>query len=194
MSSREEILGNVRASQPEIAELPELEYFNQNSENPVEKFLEMATLAGSQVYEINDVDSGIEQLKKVFPEAKKVISSTTGLSFGDSTEWLNSDPHTLADVDLFITSALLGVAENGAIWLTDKVLGQRIAPTVNEHLAVFLSKETIVVNMHEAYDKTAEMDYGYGLFLGGPSKTADIEQILVLGAHGARSMHILLLP
>jgi len=46
--------------------------------------------------------------------------------------------------------------------------------------------------MHHAYDRIGDADYGFGLFLAGPSKTADIEQSLVLGAHGSRSMTVFL--
>jgi L-lactate dehydrogenase complex protein LldG len=35
-------------------------------------------------------------------------------------------------------------------------------------------------------------EYGFGVFLAGPSKTADIEQSLVLGAHGARGLVVFL--
>ena len=47
--------------------------------------------------------------------------------------------------------------------------------------------------MHHAYDRIAQAEYPFGLFLAGPSKTADIEQSLVLGAHGSRSMTVFLL-
>ena len=48
--------------------------------------------------------------------------------------------------------------------------------------------------MHEAY-RRIEMDprYNFGTFISGPSKTADIEQALVMGAQAARGVTVLVL-
>ena len=82
------------------------------------------------------------------------------------------------------------VAENGTVWLTEAALGQRIIPFICQHLAVLVEASTIVPTMHEAYSVIGKGDYGFGVFIGGPSKTADIEQSLVLGAHGPLSMTV----
>lgn len=51
--------------------------------------------------------------------------------------------------------------------------------------------------MHAAYDRIAALEaaaaYGFSTFIAGPSKTADIEQSLVLGAHGPISLTVFLL-
>ena len=65
---------------------------------------------------------------------------------------------------------------------------ERAVPFICQHLALIIEKKDIVPSMHEAYDRIASSVYGFGTFIAGPSKTADIEQSLVLGAHGPRSM------
>ena len=76
---------------------------------------------------------------------------------------------------------------------------------ISENLVILLPKSQIVNNMHEAYQRLSKAknqeqtancfeEYGYGTFISGPSKTADIAQVLVMGAQAARSATILLLP
>lgn len=85
----------------------------------------------------------------------------------------------------------IGVCENGAVWIQQDV-EQRAIYFIAESLVLVLDRRNLVNNMHEAYKRIDTGDYGYGVFISGPSKTADIEQALVMGAHGARDVTVLL--
>ena len=71
---------------------------------------------------------------------------------------------------------------------------ERALPFIAQNLALVIRKKDVVVNMHAAYERIGGMnlEYGFATFIAGPSKTADIEQSLVLGAHGPKSMTVFL--
>jgi len=83
------------------------------------------------------------------------------------------------------------VAENGAVYVDAADLGARTDMVDAEHLVVVVPVASIVATMHEAV-RRIPADSRCGWFLSGPSKTADIEQSLVIGAQGARTLHVVL--
>ena len=99
----------------------------------------------------------------------------------------------LYDTEIAVFKGGIAVAENGAIWITEKSMGNRILPFSYEQLIVVIEEKNIVNNMHEAYDKIKIAEDGYGVFIAGPSKTADIEQSLVIGAHGPLSFLVFII-
>lgn len=121
------------------------------------------------------------------------IFATRADFLDQSTVILPDEPHDLEDLQLAILEGQFGVAENGAIWLEDAQLPFRALPFITEHLAIVLRKENLVATMHQAYDRIGQNYSGFGLFVAGPSKTADIEQSLVIGAHGAKSLRVVLI-
>ena len=106
---------------------------------------------------------------------------------------VKEDAHSLENVDLAIIPAHFGVAENGAMWVTDSLVQYRVLPFITQQLAIVVNRKDIVYNLHQAYQKIAGTNYDFGVFIAGPSKTADIEQSLVLGAHGPKGMTLYLL-
>jgi L-lactate dehydrogenase complex protein LldG len=102
------------------------------------------------------------------------------------------DAHAIEGLGLAVVPGAFAVAENGAVWVPGDGLRPRGIFVVTEHLALVVPAAEVVHDMHEAYRRIAFPSAGFGTFVAGPSKTADIEQALVIGAHGARSCTLFL--
>ena len=196
MSSRGKILSAVRANQPELTALPDVEPLKAYSsqENLLGQLTTVATNIGAKVYEIKNLDEVKTVIQNNFGSGKRLVSTLSELGdIADTNEYLSVLPVQLADVELAILQSGLAVAENGAIWITEDQMGQRVLPFITQHLAIVVKTKNIVATMHDAYGSIGITTQGFGAFIAGPSKTADIEQSLVIGAHGPRSMSLFLL-
>lgn len=190
-SSRAKILAAIKQNQPELTPLPDIAFLKGISEGAKDRFITTLTTIGGKVFEVKAYEEVKSLLKQNFDTQKRVVSTLPELA--DMAE-INTgqpiDPHTLEDIELTVIKAHFAVAENGAIWITEDIMGQRVLPFICQHLAAVVDAQSIVPTMHEAYQRIADGKYGFGTFIAGPSKTADIEQSLVLGAHGPRSMTV----
>jgi len=193
MSTREKILAAVKKNQPPLSALPDISVFKVHEEDVVKKYSEMFSGIGGLLVSAGSLENVKDLIRKDFDQSKRILSNLPALSDVAEISDPDADPHTLEDVELAIIEARLAVAENGAVWLTEDVMGHRVLPYIAQHLAVIVREDSIVSTMHDAYAKIASEDYGFGGFIGGPSKTADIEQALVLGAHGPLSMTVYLI-
>lgn len=193
MHSRQSILDAVRNNQPETMPLPDISWFKGDNDNLVERYSNVFKTIGGSSHVVNGFDQVKEIIRENFDVTKRVVTTMDELS--DIAEQVSStvDPHTYEDIELAVIKAHFAVAENGAVWLTDELMGQRIVPYICQHLAVIISAESIVPTLHEAYEIIGTGDYGFAGFIGGPSKTADIEQALVLGAHGPLTMNVFII-
>ncbi|HKG68437.1 MAG TPA: LUD domain-containing protein [Segetibacter sp.] len=193
MNSREKILEAVLKNQPQATLLPDISMFKGDNNNSVQKYMDIFKTIGGSSHLVDNIAAVKALINENFDVTKRVVTTLPELS--DSAELLSAkvDPHSYEDVELAVIKAHFAVAENGAVWLTDELMCQRIIPYICQHLAVVVSAESIVPTLHEAYEKIGAGDYGFGGFIGGPSKTADIEQALVLGAHGPLTMTVFIL-
>jgi len=191
--SRASILKSIKENKPESIALPEID-INCFSETIdfLETFKNNVVIVGGNILELDQIKNLDIEIKKRYPNAKRIISLVEESELGNVFLDEHTEPHNLENVDLSIINGEFGVAENGAIWVSDKHFRIRILPFITNDLVIVLPKKEVCLHMHEAYKIIANRERSFGLFLSGPSKTADIEQCLVIGAQGAMSLTVVL--
>lgn len=204
MSSREDILQSIRRNtrmRYEKPDLSDLEHEALTYEDKVAQFCNIMKIVGGQAVVLQKGEDVNEAIKKAYPDARRIASVVREVKTEDGIQSVTCGTFHPDDVeksgdldgtDLAIVDGRIGVCENGAVWLQQDV-EQRAVYFISEALVILLDRKNLVNNMHEAYKRIDTGEYGYGVFISGPSKTADIEQALVMGAHGARSVTVILL-
>ena len=184
MSSRTAILQAIRDHKPADRPLPDL------PPDPDQPDLDIYEAAFREVLAASKTTflpwSGLPA--HVAKYADETVVSTVANIAGNLDIGQIEDPLQLAGVELAVLSAQVGVAENGAMWVSEKEAVHRVLPFITQHLILVLDRRDLVGTMHEAYRRIQVDRTGFGVFVAGPSKTADIEQSLVIGAHGPRSL------
>ncbi len=195
MESKQTILQALRFKRLDEQPAPSLQQNWVATPNAIATFEKMVAAVGGNCIRVRNMQDGLAKLPELpcYADAKKVCSLVEGVEKANVFLDDIADPHDLEDVDVAIVRGEFGVAENGAVWLTDRGVKHRVIYFIPQHIIVLLDADQIVHNMHQAYERVGFEQAGFGVFLSGPSKTADIEQSLVIGAHGARSLHVLLL-
>ena len=217
MSARDAILGAVRRNLPRppmplpaipgtdrkgiasglgykdhLTRLPEVPGFPDVGEPILPYFRRQLEAMGGRSFEVADAEGARAKVAELFPDAKVVCSATPEVPGTRRVEAV-SDPHELNDVDVGVVRSPLGVAEAGAVWLTQAELVVNALGVLSQHLVVLLDPAAVVATMHDAYERIELAASPYGVFLAGPSATGDIEGVIIHGAQGARSLTVLLL-
>ncbi|HNT51070.1 MAG TPA: LUD domain-containing protein, partial [Cyclobacteriaceae bacterium] len=193
MGSRETILSALKKNQPALQPLPAVSVPLGQSDNLKEKFVQTLTGIGGSITEVREWNEITTYIRQEFSTASRIVNTVADLNAEFEKPSTKSNPHDFKNVTLAILKGEFGVAENGAIWLTDANMGDPALPYICEHLILIIRHDAIVPTLHEAYEQIGNSVYSLGTFLAGPSKTADIEQSLVLGAHGPKSLRVFLL-
>ena len=203
MSSKEDILKKYRANIRQQFDMPDLSDIRAITyPDPLLQFMNMVKSVGGNAIEV-DKGADINQLiKELYPDAKEIASNLSEITIATRNPDEVGRARDLNGTDVGVIRGMFGVAENGCVWIPQHMKEKAVC-FISENLIILLDKTQIVNNMHEAYHRLSMRDpksgldlfdeYGYGTFIIGPSKTADIAQVLVMGAQAARSATILLL-
>lgn len=192
MSSKQAILDNIKRNIRAKYDMPDIDSINGIQYPDIEKqFIEISKTVGGNAIILQPGEDINEVIKSSYPDAKVIASNLPDITIATINPDDIGDPHELNGTDLGIIQGEIGVAENGCLWIPQNVK-QKVVYFISEYLVIVLDKKNLVNNMHEAYKKIQFGDKGFGVFISGPSKTADIEQALVVGAHGAKGVMIIL--
>ncbi len=170
--------------------LPDISMFGGSTGNNVETYMNVFKAISGSVYLVSNFDEVKQLISQNFDSTLRFVTTLPELTTIAEPLQKSIDPHQYEDVEVAIIRAQFGVAENGAVWVTEHFAGHRIIPYICQHLVVVVDAASIVPTLHEAYLIIGEGNYGFAGFIAGPSKTADIEQALVLGAHGPLTMTV----
>ena len=192
MSSRDEIIARVRKNQPSPRPLPAVPTFDDAvTGSALESFQAALIRMGGKLADApadGDLDALIRSL---FPDAKVICSAAPEVKGTRPLARVRA-PGELHDVDVGVVRAVYGIAETGSLWLTEAQFKVNTLGFLAQHLVVLLDPSQIVINLHHAYRERAQFDARYGVFMTGPSATADIEGVLIHGAQGIRTLTVVL--
>ena len=191
MTSKELILESIRKNNiVKDVKLPTYNNFGIKFEDKFQTFSTMIESVGGKALVIDKADLD-KTIKELYPDEKQIASNVEFCSLGNFEQNSFDDVHDLRDIDLAVVKGNFAVAENGAIWMKNEENRHRALYFIAQNIVIVIDEKEILNNMHEAYERINFEEVGYGVFISGPSKTADIEQSLVIGAHGPKSGYVI---
>ena len=205
MASKEDILKKYRANVREQFDMPDLSDIQGITyPDPLLQFMNMTKSVGGNAIEVEKGRDINELIRELYPDAKEIASNLPEITIATRNPDEVGRARDLNGTDVGVIRGMFGVAENACVWIPQQMKEKAVC-FISENLVILLPKSQIVNNMHEAYARLSNAggkttndtelfdEYGYGTFISGPSKTADIAQVLVMGAQAARSATVLLL-
>lgn len=192
MSSKDDILAKIRQNTGTRYEMPEIVLDAITYEDKTDKFAEVLASAGGKAIVMKDGEDVNDVIRREFPDAKRIASNLEEITCATFNPDTLDNPKELNGTDVAVVKGEFGVVENAAVWLPKQVRHKGLY-FISNAMVILLDKTQLVNNMHEAYARNQKGGYDYGVFMSGPSKTADIEQALVFGAHGPIQVVVILI-
>lgn len=175
----------------------QIELFARQSEVLRTEFLECDSLAGAAKHlAALATENG---WKKIALHAGK-LTDALAARLPATLEQLRTDAgydkDALEGCDAGLTECETLVAQTGSVCITTRSSGGRALSVLPPHHVVIATREQLVPDLAAAYEHLATKYAGhypsFMSFITGPSRTGDIERILVLGAHGPKKLTVLL--
>ncbi|MDA0196220.1 MAG: LUD domain-containing protein [Bacteroidetes bacterium] len=189
---RQEILEKLSVNKPKAeAKLPVIPSFEDKTVDLVDSFHKALLNNNATIVRAKYEDSLSQIIDSQYPLLKRSISTVPEFE-GSAAINLDMKPNGYDDIELVVAIGEVAVAENGAIWVSDHLMPVRILPFITQYLVLVVDALNIVPKMHQAYKKIDPEKIGFGVFISGPSKTGDIEQALVIGAHGSLGLMVII--
>ena len=190
--NKEDLLAKIRANIHTTYDMPSFDDMKGvQYADPLKQFVEMSKTVGGKVVELEKGQDINEVIKNCYPDAKVIASNLPEVTIANRNPDTVAEANDLNGTDVGVVRGVFGVAENGCIWIP-QTMKEKAMCFISEYLVIILDRKQIVNNMHEAYQRIEFNSYGYGCFISGPSKTADIAQALVMGAQAARGVTVVL--
>jgi L-lactate utilization protein LutC len=141
-----------------------------------------------------DLPSTIRAICRSHGDGPVRVAPDLGVDLGTHAATVdpNAPPTSLDDTHVYVARGLVGVCENGAVALPLDSGALRAAPLLCEHLVLVLGVAGLVSDLHAGFARLLDRrPDGSHIWISGPSKTADIEE-LVFGAHGPGTLTVVL--
>lgn len=193
MGMREDILNRVRRNQPPSTSRPEISDFSRIAKADILKtFAKSLELMAGVLVEKQPDDLGAF-LHEQFPNAKNICSAVPEFSGNtkpeDYSNWADA-----ANIDVSVVRSPMGVAETGAVLLSEEDLRVNTIAFLAHDIVILLDPGNIVENIHAAYRHPAFKENSYSVLMSGPSGSADIGGKEVHPAQGVMTLTVILWP
>jgi L-lactate dehydrogenase complex protein LldG len=193
VSARDMIMARVRANRPVGAHpLPAIPRFSLDQRDGlISAFSAALSGMGGKLIAPTATQDPMRLLQTQLAQAAVVCSAVPEVKGNRNLEEIR-EPRDLADVEIAVVRAVLGVAETGSVLFTESELKVNTLAYLAQHLVVLLAREAIVPGLQDAYLHPCFRTADYAVFHTGPSATGDIEGVLIHGAQGVRSLVVIL--